>query len=75
MMHHVMVFFFICVGGGAGGRGRGVVTRGGGMVRGGGVGASYTGARTYSGVMRPDKSHNRYNPIGLGGGYNMYNWN
>ncbi|KAJ8866712.1 hypothetical protein PR048_032573 [Dryococelus australis] len=42
---------------------------------------SYSGNRTYSngsvytGVMRADKSHNRYHPIGLGGGYNMYNWN
>ncbi|XP_063227749.1 protein sex-lethal-like [Bacillus rossius redtenbacheri] len=35
----------------------------------------YSNGSVYSGVMRADKSHNRYHPIGLGGGYNMYNWN
>ena len=29
------------------------------------------------GQVRPDKGSNnsRYNPIGMGGGYNVYNWN
>lgn len=70
---HYCVMCCYCVGGGAGARGRGGVGRGGGMMRGGGGG--YSGVRGYSGVMRPDKTHNRYNPIGMGGGYNMYNWN
>lgn len=30
----------------------------------------------FGGAMRQDRSNNRYNPIGMGGGYsNMYNWN
>lgn len=70
---HYGVMCCYCVGGGAGVRGRGGVGRGGGLMR--GVGGGYLGGRGYGGVMRPDKTHNRYNPIGMGGGYNMYNWN
>nr|CAD7432205.1 unnamed protein product [Timema monikensis] len=61
-------------------RGRGgtlLVLQGGsgGVTRGGySGGRGYSNGVPYTGVMRADKTHNRYHPIGMGGGYNMYNW-
>ncbi|CAG0880121.1 unnamed protein product [Darwinula stevensoni] len=52
-----------------------------GMGRAGwaGGGPAPTGAMGRGGVqglgaMKTDRINNRYNPIGFGGGYNMYNW-
>ncbi|KAK3907108.1 Protein sex-lethal [Frankliniella fusca] len=55
-----------------GNRGRGRGGRGGGAST--TVGSFGQSAQTY-GAIRQDKLQHRYNPIGMGGGYNMYNWN
>ncbi|XP_046386835.1 sex-lethal homolog isoform X1 [Ischnura elegans] len=60
-------------GGGLGGSGLGV--GGGGGSYGGGPSIPIRGYSQGYGAMRQDKTHNRYNPIGMGGGYNTYNWN
>ncbi|XP_034235607.1 sex-lethal homolog isoform X1 [Thrips palmi] len=54
-----------------GNRGRGRGGRGGTSTT---VNTFGQGAQTY-GAIRQDKLQHRYNPIGMGGGYNMYNWN
>lgn len=54
-----------------GNRGRGRGGRGGTSTT---VGTFGQGTQTY-GAIRQDKLQHRYNPIGMGGGYNMYNWN
>lgn len=69
-------------GGGGGGGGHGGRSGGGGSHYNAGLPLASRppnapGYPMPMGGVRPDKgsSNSRYNPIGMGGGYNVYNWN